>query len=58
MRKLLNVPGRSEDVINSFLDKDISKQILKEGKVRVPKYYCPDLKVCHNNIKSEILELE
>ena len=52
------MPGRLEDVINSFLDKDISKQILKEGKVRVPKYYCPDLKVCHNNIKSEILELE
>ena len=51
------MPGRSEDVINFFSNKDISKQILKEGRVRVPKYYCPDLNVCHNNVELEILEL-
>ena len=43
---------------STFSNKDISKQILKKGRVRVPKYYCPDLNVCHNNVELEILELE
>ena len=29
MRKIFGIPGRLEEVINSFLDKDVCKKILR-----------------------------
>ena len=50
----MGIPGRSLEVSNSFLDKNISKKILKEGGVRVPKYDCPSLEESKNNLDGVI----
>lgn len=48
--EMLKVPGRSLEVVDNFLNKRITKEILKKGGVRIPKYVSPELENCKKDL--------
>jgi D-alanine-D-alanine ligase-like ATP-grasp enzyme len=58
LREMLNIPGRSREVITSFLDKGKCKKILQKGGVRQHKFFCPDLNDCTKDIDAVIKRAE
>ena len=53
VRDHYGIPGNTKEQHLRFHDKIKCKEILK-GKVRLPLYYCPDLKDCKNDINKVI----